>query len=684
LPDGGEKARFAHTNTIFAAAISPDGKLVASAGGDNQDIWLWNPQTAKPVGHIIGRGQCVYAVAFSPDGRTLAFGNHPHGQLLPPVEPLERAFDLFSVNLAPEGIIKSEKNWLRGQTAIPERRVSAALLKDDKGLSIRVGDREVAKVHGGTIYSCAFTPDGSQLVVGGNLGALTLRDVKTGNLVRRFVGHAGPIFSVAISPDGRLLASGSDDQTIRLWNIQTGELLLTIFVSADNEWVAWCPSGYYKSSSNGDKLIGWHLNRGIDQPAGFLYAWQLRRRFERPEMIERVPETGSVAEAQRLYHQLHAKSDPAIADNLVPPTVVIQSPSDGTRVGMPTIHLKATATPNPASDEPIKELRILVNGRPVAGQKTITIVGTPRSAATIDRKIDLVEGDNEITVLAITESATSTPVSVHVFCIAKGAKPDPYVLAVGISQYKEKAIDLQFADKDATGLAEAFARQEGKLFGKVHERVLTNEQATRREVLRGFKWLLDGITQRNMAVVVISGHGERDPKTGAYYVVPYDAEVNDLEATCVAWSQVKETLENLPCKVVMALDTCHSGAALGVAGRERYKDLTDVIKELSSIESGVVVMSSSTGREMSLKRPDWGHGAFALALIEAISGKRLYTGAAQTPLPGDERGVVSLTSLDNYITARVKELTGGAQHPVTDRGGIPSFPIAVVGGRAEH
>jgi uncharacterized caspase-like protein len=82
----------------------------------------------------------------------------------------------------------------------------------------------------------------------------------------------------------------------------------------------------------------------------------------------------------------------------------------------------------------------------------------------------------------------------------------------------------------------------------------------------------------------------------------------------------------------------------------------------------VVAFASSTGREVSLERAEWGNGAFTKALVEGLGGKADLL----------HNGSITLSELDAYVVNRVKELTEGQQHAVMSRPTtVSDYPIAV-------
>jgi RNA polymerase sigma factor (sigma-70 family) len=160
---------------ITALALSPDGKTAASSG-DHRDgvIRLWDIVAGRllRILHLgdEGSGEFPVALAFSPDGQTLASAHWGDAVVL----------------------------WI---VATGQQRQL-----DRLGSGHHVG-------------ALAFSPDGRILAGGDDDGTVRVWDAQTLAELHTLSGHEGGVRCLAFLPDGRTLASGSADTTVLLWDV---------------------------------------------------------------------------------------------------------------------------------------------------------------------------------------------------------------------------------------------------------------------------------------------------------------------------------------------------------------------------------------------------------------------------------------------------------------------------------
>src|SRR5581483_11788074 len=102
--------------------------------------------------------------------------------------------------------------------------------------------------------------------------------------------------------------------------------------------------------------------------------------------------------------------------------------------------------------------------------------------------------------------------------------------AIGISAYPDPTRKLDFADRDAEAIANAYKTHSKSLFKEIDVRVITDGQATRKGIFQGMQWLREKMAARpgSMGILFFAGHGEKDSKDNSLYFLPVDFEEKDL------------------------------------------------------------------------------------------------------------------------------------------------------------
>lgn len=165
-----------HEDLIYAATLSPDGSLVATAGYDRKII-LHNFQDGSLVRELAGHNGAIFDLAFSPDGSLLASASADATVKVWNVATGER-FDTLSQPLSEQ-------------------------------------------------YTVLFSPDGQFLYASGADSRIRKWKVvsKTAAAINPILesrfAHEGTIAAMALSPDGRFLATAAEDGSWKIWNSET-------------------------------------------------------------------------------------------------------------------------------------------------------------------------------------------------------------------------------------------------------------------------------------------------------------------------------------------------------------------------------------------------------------------------------------------------------------------------------
>ncbi|HRG76886.1 MAG TPA: caspase family protein, partial [Leptospiraceae bacterium] len=575
----------------------------------------------------------INSVAFSPDGKQILSGSQDttiklwelSGKLLHTFE--EHSFAVNSVAFSPDG-----KQFLSGS------KDKTIKLWDLSGKSLHTFEG-----HSSYVASVAFNPNGKQILSGSSDNTIKLWDI-SGKLLHTFKGHTSSVNSVAFSPDGKFIVSGSSDTTIKIWDVEKRTLVATLIAFKDGEGLVYTPDGKFDYTSG--KVKDYVSYR---KGSEFIDLSDMFDHFYEKGLLEKVL-AGDADNDKQDTKSLDEKfkNRPLIKVRNIDPQKIIKA-EEATR------SLRFAVTDQGSG---ISEVMVFVNGR---------LLSSNWQDFSEDLTIDvpLVAGVNKVEIKAYNKD--NIPITHSMELTREAAldevldKPDLYLLAVGINEYKESK--LKFSVNDAKDFTSLIEKKSKGLFGNVIVKSLLDKDASKRNIKEAIADIKLKAKAKDVVMLYFSGHGNTAIKVNPlpnenpklFYFVPSDFGWGDtnMDSESVARNQgvdadyINKSISSmLPHKVVLILDACQSGdVQLAMKSGDKTKLARHQMERLAN-GTGRFILTSSAGNELSREIATLGHGVFTYVLLQALQ-------EADT----DKSGDISLREIGRYIEDKFEEKT---------------------------
>ncbi|EDZ63148.1 putative cysteine peptidase containing WD40 repe at domain [Sulfurimonas gotlandica GD1] len=667
-----------HYNAVVNVGFLDDETAI-TVGAEKNEIYIWNINTGKIINKIIGDGQPIFSLGIK--SNKIAWGNSDCK--IVNCKKLEKSIDIEKYKIKRSLLKSDDFNTIKVDNGIYSLQLTSGdvgKVKDVIGakLIIKKDNKEVGYILKTEVDGFVHKSYGwykNYVISGGGGGALNIYNIN-GYRIASLHGHTGDILSLALDRD-RLISAGTD-QTIKIWDlseikdssrelkineeyisiimnkykiskenvlVQAKKLndtniylkpkiqkiypTLTLFISKDNEYIAYTNEGFFTASKNGGQYIGYHINHGPNKEAEYVTVDALYSTFYRPDLIQKA----LAGESLEKYAK-NINIQKLLEDGLAPEVHILSS---ATKTDKQDMDLKVQVCPKAKGG--YDNLTLLINDMPVSVIDTSRALKLKKKSQRddcfiYDQTISLAGGKNTIGFRATNKAGNieSKPDYLEVTFDDTNLKKkvrskleqisgsqnvnDLHILAIAVNEYKDKDLALKYSINDATEMLKTIQDVAKPLFNKVHTYKLLDKEVTKENIKQAFKDIKS--TREDVFLLYIAGHGITDEYNGNYYYIPYDFEDKDntsaVQVQGVGQKDLMLGLSNITAlKSLVLLDTCNSGSFVEA---NMQKTTTNRLARAT----GRATISASSKSQVALEGYE-GHGVFTYTLIEALKGK---------------------------------------------------------------
>ncbi|MCF6251585.1 MAG: caspase family protein, partial [Methylococcaceae bacterium] len=326
--------------------------------------------------------------------------------------------------------------------------------------------------------------------------------------------------------------------------------------------------------------------------------------------------------ASHLSDQVFINKQPQVVQQGIklPPKPVVIIP-EGDRIANKALVVKVEAQ---GLGGGVEDIKLYHNGKIVSAD---AILGNRQETVdklikrTLEFELFPIAGQNTFKVIAKNKMGIEGH-SDEVTVDFKGKKQKSilHVLTIGINQYKDSRLNLDYSVADANGIENVFKNSKFTAYDQVVQHELRDKQATKAEILKQLNTISQA-TQEDVVVVYLAGHGLAID--GEWYFMPHETLLNDnqsyYEQVGVSAKEIQQIFINSKVQHFMVMiDACYSGAGINA-----FRKMQDVQRHFSrdlSKSVGVVVLAATRKDQQAAELIDLGHGLFTYVVSEGMKG----------------------------------------------------------------
>ena len=673
-----------HKKAVLCYDLSKDGKQLVTGGGDGKII-LWDMDSGDSIKVIQSYREPIFDIQFNKDetqvassswDATMKIHDLVTGKMLTYFQwenasayRLNFASDLYIFTSRLDNTLqmwetdtkKEVRNFI-GHTDI----VSSIQLSKDQSMLLSSGWDGTVRLwnvgtglmtkkfvgHQGAVHTTIFNADEKLIYSAGADRVIRIWEINTSKQIRTLEGHKAEITSLLFSPDAKLLISHSLDGVTKFWDLNTGKEFFEHIHLGESDWMVKNPDGYFNGTEDARKYI--HFVSGLKTYS----ADQFFNEFYRPDLLPKIFKTRSATESKSIQGSL--KNSP-------PPILKLAAIPSGE--GKAEVYVKIVDNGNGAEN-----LKLFHNGKSIpVNHESLTLPKSRGQSTTYKHDVNLISGMNVFSVSARNKDNIESDVqTTELFSDHISKTSTCYVFAVGINEYKNAKLNLNFARADAESFSKLVTDNSGQLFKNVELHTLYDKEATRQKILNKLDELSSKVSQEDVLIFYYAGHGSMIDNQ--FYFVPTESarlyDASSLNKDAIEASLIQDKLKNIKAlKQLIIMDACQSGGSvelLATRGVSEEKAIAQLARS-----AGIHVMASAGSEQFATEFASLGHGLFTHVLIRGLQGEA--DGA-----PKD--GKVTIYELKSFIDDQVPEMTrklkGKPQYPYTFSRG-QDFPVVI-------